>query len=152
MPIKQKFLIVKNKDEKEIKYFEYDKVKGYNIAPKNKVKFEDAINVNRMILINPSLINKMVDKKVKRRFAYLVNMISFVCENDDESGDGLYLALDQAEKFRMELLNKYKKYIEEEKFALLLKKIAILEDELKLRIKYNAKAYEDTKGLEGKSR
>ncbi len=152
MPIKQKFLIVKNKDEKEIKYFEYDKVKGYNIAPKNKVKFEDAINVNRMILINPSLINKMVDKKVKRRFAYLVNMISFVCENDDESGDGLYLALDQAEKFRMELLNKYKKYIEEEKFALLLKKIAILEDELKLRIKYNAKTYEDTKGLEGKSR
>lgn len=152
MPIKQKFLIVKNKDEKEIKYFEYDKVKGYNIAPKNKVKFEDAINVNRMILINPSLINKMVDKKVKRRFAYLVNMISFVCENDDESGDGLYLALDQAEKFRMELLNKYKKYIEEEKFVLLLKKIAILEDELKLRIKYNAKTYEDTKGLEGKSR
>lgn len=152
MPINQKFLIVKNKDEKEIKYFEYDKVKGYNIAPKNKVKFEDAINVNRMILINPSLINKMVDKKVKRRFAYLVNMISFVCENDDESGDGLYLALDQAEKFRMELLNKYKKYIEEEKFALLLKKIAILEDELKLRIKYNTKSYEDTRGLEGKSR
>ena len=64
MPVNQKFLVVKNKDEKEIKYFEYDKVKGYNISPKNNVKFEDAINVNRMILINPSLIEKMVDKKV----------------------------------------------------------------------------------------
>ena len=144
MPVNQKFLVVKNKDEKEIKYFEYDKVKGYNISPKNNVKFEDAINVNRMILINPSLIEKMVDKKVKRKFAYLVNMISFVCDNDDdESGDGLYLALDQAEKFRMELINK---------FALLEKKIAILEDELKLRIKYHVKDYEDTKELEGKSR
>lgn len=152
MSINQKFLVVKNKDEKEIKYFEYDKVKGYNIAPKNNVKFEDAINVSKMILINPSLIEKMVDKKVKRKFAYLVNMISFVCDNDDESGDGLYLALDQAEKFRMELINKYKKYIQEEKFALLEKKIAILEDELKLRIKYHVKDYEDTKELEGKSR
>ena len=61
-------------------------------------------------------------------------------------------ALDQAEKFRMELINKYKKYIQEEKFALLEKKIAILEDELKLRIKYHVKDYEDTKELEGKSR
>ena len=153
MSVNQKFLVVKNKDEKEIKYFEYDKVKGYNISPKNNVKFEDAINVNRMILINPSLIEKMVDKKVKRKFAYLVNMISFVCDNDDdESGDGLYLALDQAEKFRMELINKYKKYIQEEKFALLEKKIAILEDELKLRIKYHVKDYEDTMEKEGKSR
>ena len=153
MPVNQKFLVVKNKDEKEIKYFEYDKVKGYNISPKNNVKFEDAINVNRMILINPSLIEKMVDKKVKRKVAYLVNMISFVCDNDDdESGDGLYLALDQAEKFRMELINKYKQYIQEEKFALLEKKIAILADELKLRIKYHVKDYEDTKELEGKSR
>ena len=153
MSVNQKFLVVKNKDEKEIKYFEYDKVKGYNISPKNNVKFEDAINVNRMILINPSLIEKMVDKKVKRKFAYLVNMISFVCDNDDdESGDGLYLALDQAEKFRMELINKYKKYIQEEKFALLEKKIAILEDELKLRIKYHVKDYEDTMEKEGKRR
>ena len=31
MPVNQKFLVVKNKDEKEIKYFEYDKVKGYNL-------------------------------------------------------------------------------------------------------------------------
>ena len=63
----QKFLVVKNNDSKEIKYFEYKKIKGYNITPKNNVKFEDAINVDKMILINPSLIEKMVDKKVKRK-------------------------------------------------------------------------------------
>ena len=55
-------------------------------------------------------------------------------------------------KVLKELINKYKKYIQEEKFALLEKKIAILEDELKLRIKYHVKDYEDTKELEGKSR
>ena len=152
MAINQKFLVIKNKDEKEIKYFEYDKVKGYNITPKNNVKFQDAINVNKMILINPSLIEKMIDKKVKRKFNYLINMLSCLYDSDDTSGEGLYLALDEAEKFRMELINKYKKYMKEEKFELIEKKISILEDELKLRIKYLVLEQEKEHSKEGKSR
>lgn len=151
----QRFLVVKNKDSKDIKYFEYDKLSGYNIKPNPKLKFQDAINVNRMILINPSLIEKMVDKKVKRKFDYLINLLSIVYENDDDTGEGLRLALDEAEKFRMELINKYKQYIKEEKFELLLKKIAILEDELFLRMQYimNREFYmELEEKVEGKSR
>lgn len=151
----QRFLVVKNKDSKDIKYFEYDKISGYNIKPNPKLKFQDAINVNRMILINPSLIEKMVDKKIKRRFDYLINLLSIVYENDDGTGDGLQLALDETEKFRNELCNKYKQYLKEEKFELLLKKIAILEDELYLRMQYIMNMeyfadYEEKK--EGKSR
>lgn len=150
----QRFLVVKNKDSKDIKYFEYDKVSGYNIKPNPKLKFQDAINVNRMILINPSLIEKMVNKKIKRRFDYLINLLSIVYENDDESGSGLQLALDEAEKFRNELCNKYKQYVKEEKYELLLKKIAILEDELYLRMQYvmNRQMYIDEQLKEGKSR
>lgn len=151
----QRFLVVKNKDSKDIKYFEYDKISGYNIKPNPNLKFQDAINVNRMILINPSLIEKMVDKKIKRRFDYLINLLSIVYENDDGTGDGLQLALDEAEKFRNELCNKYRQYLKEEKYELLLKKISILEDELYLRMQYIMNMeyfanYEEKK--EGKSR
>ncbi len=132
----QRFLVVKTNDSKEIKYFEYDKISGYSIKPNPNLKFQDAINVNKMILINPSLIEKMVDKKIKKRFDYLINLLSIVYENDDETGDGLELALNEAEKFRMELINKYKQYINEEKYELLMKKIAILEDELYLRMQF----------------
>ncbi|MDD6879512.1 MAG: hypothetical protein PUD59_04730 [bacterium] len=146
----QRFLVVKNKDEKTIKYFEYNKIGGYKITPKKNVKFEDAINVNKMILINPSLIEKMIDKKVKRKLDYLINMMSIVCDSDDDNADGLYLALDEVEKFKMEVINKYKKYVEEEKMEMLMKKISILEDELNLRIKYMGIDFEKEK--EGKSR
>lgn len=132
----QRFLVVKNKDSKDIKYFEYDKISGYNIKPNPKLKIQDAINVNRMILINPSLIEKMVDKKIKRKFDYLINFLSIVYDNEDGTGDGLELALNEAEKFRNELCNKYKQYVKEEKYELLLKKISILEDELYLRMQY----------------
>ena len=132
----QRFLVVKTNDSKEIKYFEYDKISGYSIKQNPNLKFQDAINVNKMILINPSLIEKMVDKKIKKRFDYLINLLSIVYENDDETGDGLELALNEAEKFRMELINKYKQYINEEKYELLMKKIEILEDELYLRMQF----------------
>ena len=151
----QRFLVVKNKDAKDIKYFEYDKISGYSIKPNPNLKFQDAINVNRMILINPSLIEKMVDKKIKRRFDYLINLLSIVYENDDDTGEGLQLALNEAEKFRNELCNKYKQYISDEKYELLLKKIAILEDELYLRMQYimNKELFiEKEEKIEGKSR
>ena len=155
MEKERKFLVVKTKDSKEIKYFEYDKISGYNIKPNPRLKFQDAINVNKMILINPSLIEKMVDRKIKRKFDYLINLLSIVYENDDDTGEGLKLALNEAEKFRMELCNKYKKYVNEEKYDLLLKKIAILEDELYLRLQYminkvNEQDYDNV--TEGKSR
>ena len=151
----QRFLVVKTKESREIKYFEYDKISGYNIKPNPKLKFQDAINVNKMILINPSLIEKMVEKKIKRKFDYLINLLSIVYENDDDTGDGLQLALNEAEKFRTELCNKYKQYINEEKYELMLKKISILEDELYLRMQYMMNReiemeYENSK--EGKSR
>lgn len=155
MGTEQRFLVVKTKDSKDIKYFEYDKISGYSIKPNPKLKFQDAINVNKMILINPTLIEKMVDKKIKRKFDYLINLLSVVYENDDDTGDGLKLALDEAEKFRLELCNKYKKYVQEEKYELLLKKVAILEDELYLRMQYvmnKANDLEMQHEKEGKSR
>ena len=147
-----KFLVVKNKDEKEIKYFEYDKIKGYNIKPRNNIKFTDAINVNKMILINPSLIEKLIEKKSKRKLNYLINLMSNVLDSDNDDGnDSLYIVLDEVEKFKREIINKYRSYLDEEKYNLMLKKIAIVEDELNLRIKYlSLDEYENKK--EGKSR
>lgn len=156
MGINQRFLVIKNKDSKTIKYFEYDKLSGYNIHPKQNVKFQNAINVNKMIIINPTLIEKLVDKKIKHKFNNLINLLSFVYENDDTTGDGLELALNEAEKFRMELINKYKKYLSEEKQSLMEKKLDILEDEIKLRMQYflneqMQREYASSKS-EGKSR
>jgi hypothetical protein len=51
----------------------------------------------------------------------------------------------------MEIINKYKKYISEEKLELLENKLAILEDELNLRTQYLMAANEEM-AKEGKSR
>jgi len=154
MAIDQRFLIVKTKDSKEIKYFEYDKINGYNLTSKPTARFEDAINVSRMIIINPSLIEKIVDKKLKKKFDQLITMVTIVCEDNDQSGEGYALALTEVAKFRTELVNKYRQYLEEEKYELILKKIAILDDELRLRLQVIITSIEKEEeyNKEGKSR
>lgn len=136
MAINNRFYIVKDKDSKEIRYFDYEKLDGYNLKAKEKIHFEDAIDISRMIIINPTFIEKIATKKINGKFDKFINMMSIVCsmEDSDETGECYRIALDEANKLRMELLNKYKKYISEEKLELMLKKIEILEDELKLRL------------------
>ena len=130
-----RLLIVKEKDSKEIKYFDYDKLDGYNLKMKKDLHFMDAIDVNRVIIINPSFIDKVVTRKINAKFDRLINMIQIICENDDdESGEGYRIALDEANKLKMELWNKYRKYLAKEKLDLMIKKIEILEDELNLRL------------------
>jgi len=129
-----KFLIVKDKDTKEVRYFDYDKIDGYNLKAKKNTNFFDDINVSRVVIINPSFSEKIANKKMDAKFERLLTMMNIVCEEDD-SGEGLDIVLNEANKFRMELINKYRKYIEAEKLELMLKKIEIIEKELNLRRK-----------------
>ena len=135
MAINQRFLIVKDKDTKEIRYFDYDKIDGYDLKAKKDVKFEDAINISRIIIINPSFSEKIATKKMNSKFTELLNLLNYVITNEDSDEDGtnLDIVLDRVSKFKRELMNKYNKYVQEEKLKLMLKKVEIIEREVKLR-------------------
>ena len=135
------YLIVKDKDSKTISYFEYDKINGYNIYPKKA--FKDSINVNKMILVNPSMIEKVIDRKFNKRFERLLRFLALIYEDNDSTGEGYREALNEIERLRREYINKYKKFMEAEKAELLEKKLGILEQEVKLRIEYNLDNYYD---------
>ncbi len=134
MAVTSRFLIVKQNGEKKSKSL--SDIDGYNLTTKSGVHFADGIDVSRLIITEPSFINKVASSKIKKKFDKLINMMQIVCEvgDEDESGEGYRIALDEAEKLKMELWNKYKKFISDEKLELMTKKIEILEDELKLRL------------------
>ena len=82
----KKYLIVKEKNDKTITYFEYDKIEGYDLSPKKGVKIEDAINVNKIVIINPSLAQKVAKKKLDLKFRKLVQLLNIIFETDDDTG------------------------------------------------------------------
>ena len=87
MSMKEKFLIVKDEETKEIRYFDYEKIKGYNLQAKKNIHFQDSIDVSRMIIIKPTFIEKIATKKINAKFDRLINLVSMVCDQEDDEKD-----------------------------------------------------------------
>ena len=138
----KRYLIVKKKNDKAITYFEYDKMDGYDLSPKKGIKIVDAINVNKVVIINPSLAEKVAKKKIDLKFRKLVELLNIIFETDDETGTAYHQSLDEINRLRMEIINKYKKHISDDDYELMEKKLGILEHEIKVRLFYLEKEKE----------
>ena len=117
----------------EILYLEYDKIKGYDITPKTKI--EDAIKVNKIVFVNPSLSEKLIRKKIEIRIRYLLKCLQDF-ENDPSGGDedAIRHSLMDAERLKLMLLNEYKKYLGNTYGSFSMKKIQIIINQLRIKL------------------
>ena len=134
----QHYYIYKKGEERSIVYLDYDKINGYTFTPKNNVKY-DGVKVNTVVVINQSMIEKVLKRKIKNKLDLYLKLIikSITDDSDDDNGEAYKEALNNLSRYRSIVLNKYYKYLDETYLKLLLKKIAVLEYELtkKLNIK-----------------
>ena len=136
MSVSKRFIVTKNELNDAITYLEYEKLHGFDVKPKGKIPMENMINVEKMVVINPSLIEKLVDKKCKRMLERILKMTSVIYNDDaddDSDNNGLNEILNELNKFRNLIQNKYKEYMSQKEYKLLLKKLEIVENEIKLR-------------------
>lgn len=127
------YILVKKSDKNETVYINFSSAKGYEFKPKNLVKYP-GVKVNSLILIKPSFVEKILKKKIKRKLnLYLQYFIDAIDENADDDTN-LLIVLDDLEKFKRILSNKYKAYLDEKYMKLLNRKIALLENEMKNKI------------------
>lgn len=150
MAISRRFVVKKEANEETITYMEYEKLKGFNVKPKSTLSIEDMINVNEMIVINPTLIEKLVSKKCKRRLEKIIMMLSVVYEDNDSDDGSIEMVLDEMEKFKTMLRKKYKDYLEKEEYKLYLKKIEILENEARIRLNEKRRHLQEERGRRGR--
>ena len=136
----KKYYIYKKGNDKEIIYLDYNKLKGFNFSPKNSYKY-DGVVVNKMVIIKPSMIEKVLRRKIKIKLdLYLKLIINFIESDDGTSGDALREALNDLSRYKSIIQYKYRMYLDEKYLKVLLKKIALLEYELNSRL-INIKDY-----------
>ena len=150
MAISRRFVVKKDAHEETITYMEYEKLKGFNVKPKDSFAMDDMINVNEMIIINPGLIEKLVFKKCKRRLEKIILMLSVVYEDESTDDGNIEMVLDEMEKFKTMLRKKYKEYLKKEEYKLYLKKIEILESEARIRLNEKRKEVQEERGRRGR--
>ena len=127
------YYVCKKGNEREIIYLDYNKLKGFDFEPKNNVKY-DGIIVNKMIIIKPSMIEKVLRRKIKRKLDLYLKLIIKYIESDDDSGDVLREALNDLTRYKNIVEYKYRKYLDEKYLNILLKKIELLEYELNSKL------------------
>lgn len=126
------YYVEKNNDSKEIVYVEYKTIDGYKITPKTKK--EDAIEVNKIVFVSPSLTEKLIKKKVDIKLRFLLKSLKEIDDNDEDSESGIRETLIVAERLKMNILNNYIKYLGNEYRNLSLKKLQIIINELRVRL------------------
>ena len=146
----QHYYVCKKGDDRQILYLDYDKLKGFDFQPQNNVKY-DGIIVNKMVIIKPSMIEKVLRKKIKRKLdLYLKLIVKFIESDDNSSGDTLREALNDLSRYKNIIEYKYRKYLDEKYLRILLKKIFLLEYELNSKLMnkeqyINSMEYEEEK-------
>lgn len=113
------------------------KLNGYEVKPKNQVPYE-GIQVNSLLMIKPAFIEKVLKKKNKRKIEYYLNYIIELLDSDDtdETPTNLKLALNDLARYRDIIKYKYFKYLDDKYLELLLRKIDLLEHQLKAKLMY----------------
>ena len=119
----------------EILYLEYDKIAGYPITPKTEV--EDAIRVNKIVMVNPSLSEKIIRKKIEIKIRYFLNLLEELeTDPDGADEDEVRRTLMDAERLKLNILTKYVKYLGNTYGSFSIKKIQIIINQLRIKL-YN---------------
>ena len=140
------FLIKRSDSDKEIKVMEYDKG-GYDFKPKI---MSSSCEINKIAIFNPSMIDIILSKKIEKQFKRVAAITyDVLSSDDDESASDAVIALDDVSKLRAIILNKYQKFLDKEKEKMYIKKLRILENQLRSKIAFERQyieSYEENKG------
>lgn len=131
------YLINKNhRDDSVVSIKELD---GYTFTPKpGKGNY---IKVKEVKIVDKVMIEKILSMKFDKSFKQLVALALRVINDEDADDDTAMLVLDEVELVRQILLERYHKYISKEKEKLFLKKLRIIENEIRVKqIKIKQKA------------
>ena len=119
-------IYVKNKKSKVL-YYKKD-VDGSEIKPSGK---SFSINVDKMLLTDPDLINEYISIRLEKKFKSIISKLYEVLNDEDATEEGVSILLDETEKFKEIVNNKYARFLDMQKKREFLAKIILIEEELK---------------------
>ena len=111
----------------------YDGFEGFMIAKSGhvfKIKGQRIINIK---IINKDLATPLVKKVILNKYQNLIEILTELLTTDDDTGTTLIEALNRIEKFRQEVKNKYRVYLEQKELEYMAKQLRNIQNEAKRR-------------------
>lgn len=126
------FTIKKLNNACELKDFDYN-INGLHYPIKNgKANF---LKISKLIIVNPDIMTSLIYYNFNKKYQKIVECFFNNSDFDDESsGTNLMLALDEVARLRTTIINKYKRFLKKKEAEEILKKLKLLENELRIKI------------------
>ncbi len=119
-----------NKDNKDLiyGYLDFHELeKGFKFKPQNKISY-DGVEISNLVLVKPALIKKVLKKKTKKKLdAYIAYLMAMLNDSDDDDEGSLALIIDDIDRYKNMIINKYSKFLDKAYIRSLLKKVTVIE-------------------------
>ena len=122
-----KYILIKKNKFKKISVFNYE-----DSFDMSKKKDKERIGVIRFY--NDKIIADVIKKSIDNRFKKLLELIALIEEGDSDPSHGYIFCLDEASKFKQEMINKYNRFLKKTQIEFIDKKIELIEKELKNKL------------------
>jgi len=127
MKTKIKYVIIKKNSFKNIITYQFDE--SFNMKKK---KDKESIGVIKFY--DEKIINRVIKRSIDSRFKKLLELIASLEESDEDPSEGLIFCLDEAAKFKREMINKYDRFLKKTQIEFINKKIELIEKEVKNKL------------------
>lgn len=124
------YLIVRDEETKLLENFYYDNF-GYEFRPLHRN--DDYLRVSRINVLNSQMIDHILSIKFDSLFKKIYFHVISVASDEDSTEGDIILVLDEVARLKSIVLNKYDRFLSKEKKVLLLKKVQLLENEVKVK-------------------
>ena len=102
---------------------------GFPMGSANRVYQIQGSPIRCIKVIGRPLASPMVTDLVMKKYRKLIAYLTELLVDDDDSGDSIREALNQIEKFKQEIKNKYRDYLKKKDLELMSKQLYLLQKE-----------------------
>lgn len=106
---------------------------GLEIVPK-KLNKSNMINASKIIIVDETYERNVMRKKLDNKFLNICKSVYVILSNEEDDTTDVVNVLGSLAKFKSSLFNKYKEYLEDKEIEKFIKKIELLNTELKKKI------------------
>lgn len=107
---------------------------GFAMASARKTFNINGCEIKNILVMNRELANPLASKKVIKQYKKLINYLTqLLIDADDDDGDSYREALNQIEKFRLIIKNKYRDFLKKKELEMMSKQLKILQKEAQNR-------------------
>ena len=122
-----KYVIDRESNNSKLMYYNV-KMTGLNVKPKNGIT-NAVIKSKNVILIDPDLRLSFIKQRVNKKLDKIIDFMLHILNDENSSDSDTGLVLDEINKLKGIIVNKYREYLTETEYKTFLTKIFMLQDE-----------------------